>query len=130
MTDQQQQIAPPPRKRLGDRWITIRQAAALVGDDMSPRRMRRRLKALAAQRPELGLIRRPGDRWFEVSAEALERALTTDPDLRETDIDALAARVQQVEDRATALRKRLIANEKRVRAMETRVEQLCMPGIG
>jgi len=115
--------------RIGDRWLTIRQAAALVGDGMSPQRMRRRLKALAAQRPELDLIRRPGERWFEVSAEALQRALTTDPDLRDTDLDALASRVRVIEDRQTALRNRQTDLHKRVQALEHRAEQLSMPGI-
>lgn len=99
------------------RYLTIRQAASLIGPDMSPQRMRRRLKILHARHPNLGIIRRPGERWFEVDAEALKRALQNDPHLHEVEIGAMLAKQNQHDLRLHALRKR-------VRALETRLKSL------
>ncbi|HUU34086.1 MAG TPA: hypothetical protein VMW48_08470, partial [Vicinamibacterales bacterium] len=73
--------------KLGDRWLTIPEAAGLAG--VPPHTMRRRVKAIDRQNPQIGLLRRPGKREYLVSAEALQRALTTDPGLGDSELDAV-----------------------------------------
>lgn len=113
-------------ERIGDKRISIREAAALVGGGMSPQRMRRRLKALHAQNPKAGIITRPGERWFEVSVDALKRALTTDPELHEAELDAVVAKQNQHEDRLAAMRKRIRSLERR---LDEHIQQTSLPGI-
>ena len=115
--------------RIGDHWLSIREAAALVGPEMSHQRMRRRLIALHRQRPELGLVRRPGKRWFEVSAEALKRALTTDPDLHDSDIDNLAAVQKKHELQLKDHLLRIRALERGQKSIRRDVSQLALPGF-
>lgn len=120
-TDAQQS----PRPRLGDRWLTIPEAAALA--HVPVHTMRRRVKSLDRMNPKLGLLRRPGKREFLVSAEALQRALTTDPDLGDSELDAVHSRLTALEDKTRALQK----SHKALKAQTIQIkEQLALSFAG
>ena len=84
-----------------DRWISPNQAAKLAG--VPPRTMLRRLHWLNAQH-DGRIMRKKGRRRLEVSVEALQRALTTDPGLRDAEIGVLGSRVEGIDVALLSLR--------------------------
>lgn len=87
---------------MSDQWVTIKEAARLVGEP--ERTMRRRLNFIARERPQLGLFRRISKQRYLVSMDALRRALTTDPGLRDSELDAIHSHLHQIDRRVAALR--------------------------
>lgn len=85
-----------------DKWLTISEAAKLAG--VHPRTMRRRLRYLHSDRPQLGLLSRFGARKTLVSANALQRVLTTDPALSDAELESIHSRLHQIDQRVAALR--------------------------
>jgi hypothetical protein len=98
--------------KVGDRWISMREAAELAG--VSHVTMRRRLHAEEARQP--GLIRRPGASWLEFNARALERILSTDDGVTSGALSELAA-VQERHER------QIKSHLMRIRAAERRMEK-------
>lgn len=99
-----------------DRWLSIAEASKLAG---VPRRtLLRRLWLLHHQTPG-GVLRRIGARKLFVSADALERALRTDPGLRDTESEAVAARLEDFERKLLGLRNSQKALRKRVVMLES-----------
>ncbi len=98
-----------------DRWLSMTEAAALAG--VGRRTMLRRLWLLHHQVPG-GILKRMGKRKLFVSAEALERALRTDPGLQDAEAEAVAARLEDHERKFLALRNAQRTLRKRVTALE------------
>lgn len=106
-----------------DRWLTIAEAHDAIqtasGMGVSRRTLRRRLWALHHQAPG-GILKRLGPRKLLVSADALQRALRTDPDLRDAELEGLAARIEEHETKLLALRNALRSLKARVKVVEDR----------
>lgn len=98
-----------------DRWLSMAEAAQLAG--VGRRTLLRRLWLLHNEIPG-GLLKRMGARKLFVSADALERALRTDPGLRDTEAEAFASRLEDFERKVLALRNSHKALRKRVSAVE------------
>jgi uncharacterized protein YceH (UPF0502 family) len=119
------------KDRRVDVWMTISEAAAAINDSrpegtklLSCRQVRRRLYHLDRE------VRERGDRilqWFGgrvlVSADALLRALRTDPDLHRANMLELGSKLGDLDRKLHALRKKLKATASRVDRIEKRLAE-------
>jgi hypothetical protein len=97
-----------------DRWLSVSQAAELAG--VKRRTMLRRLWYLQSESGQR-IMRRVGARKLEVSAEALQRALRTDPELRDAELAGIASRVDDHERKLLALRNAHKSLKKQVKTL-------------
>lgn len=98
-----------------DRWLSVSEAAQLAG---VPRRtMLRRLWFLHSQVSD-GVLRRIGKRKLQVSAQALERALRTDPELMDAELSGIVARIDDQDRKLLALRNAHRSLKARVKTLE------------
>ncbi len=105
-----------------DRWLTIRQAAAVAidaeGKPTPLRTMRRRLYHLDA-RSGGRLLKWVSPRRVLVSAEALLRELRTDPDFADAELSSFHGRLEDHEKKLLALRQAHRSLKVRVKTLES-----------